>query len=49
MTLFSGVLEAKYFDFTPHYETTMLRIHILTLLWSVRSRHKPGKQGNLVK
>ena len=35
-----------HIGFTPHFETTMLKLFILTLPWSVRSRHKAGKQCN---
>ena len=32
--------------FTPQFETTILKLYILTLPWSVRLRHKAEKQGN---
>ena len=40
------IITKDYMGFTPHFETTILKLYILTLPWSVRSRHKAGKQGN---
>ena len=36
---------AKYYD----QDCSMLKLHILTLPWSVRSRRKAGKQGKSIQ
>ena len=40
------IITKDHMSFAPHYETTILKLYLLTLPWSVRSRQKVGKQDN---
>ena len=40
------IITKDHMDFTSHFDTTILKLYILTLPLSVRSMYKAGKQGN---
>ena len=40
------IITKDHMGFTSQFETAILKLYILTLPWSVRSRHKAEKQGN---